>query len=120
MLKKHLCQVDLIMGDLNLEPSREKDLRKLQELSENKSMILKEITTSRFDQLDHILLNCSKFEHYSCTSFMNYVTDHHAIVVRIPKSGNKFNQKHLEKLSCNADKRTFRPKRRPSDWESKT
>ena len=92
MLKKQLCQVDLIMGDLNLEPSRPKDLVKLRELSENKTMILREITTSRFDQLDHVLLNCTKFEHYFSSSFMNFTTDHHAIVVRIPKTGNKFNR----------------------------
>ena len=120
MLKKQLCQVDLIIGDLNLEPSRPKDLVKLRELSENKTMILREITTSRFDQLDHVLLNCTKFEHYFSSSFMNFTTDHHAIVVRIPKTGNKFNTKYLEKLSCNDDLRTFRPKSRPSDWEPRT
>ena len=115
MLKEELKNDDLIMGDLNLEANRGEDLKKLQELCEEKSRILNEITTSRFDQLDHVLLNCRKFEFFFSTSFINFTTDHHAIVARIAKSGNKFNSKYLEKISCNDDIRTFHPKSKQNE-----
>ena len=70
--------------------------------------MLNEITTTRFNQLDHIHLNCKKFSIYFATSFINYTTDHHLLSSRIAKNENKFNPAFLQKLSCyhhNNDKR---------------
>merc|ERR1712215_446381 len=66
-------------------------------------MGLNELTTIRFNQLDHVLLNDEKFPVNFSTSFINHTTDHHTIVVRIAKDGNRFKQSFLEKISLDPD-----------------
>ena len=107
-LKKDLETCDLLMGDFNLDPNRSPDSGKLKTLSSGRSSVLNEITTTRFNQLDHILLNCKKFKNYFVTSFINYTTDHHLLSSRIAKDGNGFNTAFLQKLSCDVDKETKR------------
>ena len=106
ILKNDLSNIDLVMGDLNLDPNRSPDAGKLETLSSGRSSILNEITTTRFNQLDHILLNCKKFKIYFATSFINYTTDHHLLSSRIAKNGNEFNTAFLQKLSFDVDKDT--------------
>ena len=91
---------------MNLDPNRSTDAGKLETLCSRKTKVLSEITTTRFTQLDHILLNCIKFSVYFTTSFINYTTDHHLLSSRIAKEGNTFNSAFLHRLSCNADKET--------------
>ena len=108
MLKKDLLNIDLVMGDLNLDPNRKLDSGKLETLLSGRSSVLNEITTTRFNQIDHIHLNCKKFSIYFATSFINYTTDHHLLSSRIAKNENRFNPAFLQKLSCyrdNNDKR---------------
>ena len=48
---------DCIMGDLNLDPAREEDKIKLQKLcGPERIQILQEHTTTRSNQLDHIIM----------------------------------------------------------------
>ena len=75
LLKKDLSSTDLVMGDLNLDTNRSTDAGKLETLCSRKTKVLSEITTTRFTQLDHILLNCIKFSVYFTTSFINYTTE---------------------------------------------
>ena len=95
------------MGDLNLDPTREEDSQKLKRLQERRTSVLNEVTTTRFNQLDHIHLDLNKFNTFYATSFINYTSDHHLLSLRIPKDGNSFNESHLKKMSFNVDKRTI-------------
>ena len=97
---------DLLMGDLNLDPKREEDLQKLKRLQERRTSVLNEVTTIRFNQLDHIHLDVNKFKTFYSTSFINYTSDHHLLSLRISKDGNSFNESHLKKMSFNVDKET--------------
>ena len=106
ILKKDLFSTDLVMGDLNLDPNRNTDLGKLEALCLKRSKVLRELTTTRFNQLDHVLLNCTRFKVYYTTSFINYTTDHNSLSSRIAKVGNTFSDRFLQKLSCNVDKET--------------
>ena len=60
---KHLIRdfknIDLVMGDLNLDPNREPDSDKLQILCQQRKRVLTEITTTRFNQLGKSL----KYQH---------------------------------------------------------
>ena len=58
VLKKDLEKVDLVMGDLNIDaddPKRIADKKKLDTLCVKRTRILREVTTTRYNQLDHIL-----------------------------------------------------------------
>ena len=94
------------MGDLNLDPTREEDSQKLNRLRERRTSVLNEVTTIRFNQLDHIDLDLNKFNTFYSTSFINYTSDHHLLSLRIAKDGNSFNESHLKKMSFNVDKET--------------
>ena len=61
MLKKDFTSIDLVMGDMNLDPNRSDDLKKLDYLCSERKRVLSEVTTTRFNQLDHVLLNVVKF-----------------------------------------------------------
>ena len=106
MLIKDLERTDLVMGDLNLDPNRSKDLGKLKMLCSERTRVLNEITTKWFNQLDHILLNCKQIQTYFSTSFINHSSDHHTICIRIAIPGNVFKPSFLEKITFNADAET--------------
>ena len=117
ILKKDLEKVDLVMGDLNIDaddPKRIADKKKLDTLCVKRTRILMEVTTTRYNQLDHILLNIEKFPVFYSTSFMNHTTDHHTIITRIAKAGNNKKQSFLKRASFDADEYT-KPKRRKMD-----
>ena len=95
--------VNLIMGDLNLDYTR--DTSKLDKLcGEDKCRILNETTTVNLNQLDHVIIEKSRAKNDTfSTSYYNYTSDHHAIVVRIPDldKGNTFSSEF--KISVNFD-----------------
>ena len=84
-----LRDVDLVMGDLNLDAYRHEDSNKIRILCQKRSKILNEITTIWFNQLDHVLLDCHQFPEYFTTSFRNHTSDHYVITSRLPLLGNK-------------------------------
>ena len=62
------------MGDLNLDaddPKRNLDKKKLETLCVGRTRVLREVTTTRYNQLDHILLNIEKFPVFYSTSFIS-------------------------------------------------
>ena len=124
MLKQDFINTDLVMGDLNLDPNRSSDLKKIDYLcsqSSKRKRVLTEVTTTRFNQLDHVILNVDKFPVNFSTSHHQHTTDHHAIIIRIPRSGNNFKQAFLERISFDMNAYTLHPKRRKleTDFETK-
>ena len=112
-LEECLCQYDL-----NLDAYRTADQQKLEILCQRKSKVLNEITTIRFNQLDHILLDCALFPEYFATSYRNHTTDHHAVVVRIANIGNKKSEAFLQNIRFDQENWTKLPKRKTDDEES--
>ena len=115
MLEKDLLTIHLVLGDLNLDPNRSKDLQKLEKLCQERKRVLTELTTTRNNQLDHVLLNVNKFPVYFCTSFTNHTSDHNCIVCRIAKDKKQFKQAFKEKISFDSDLFTTPSKRRKID-----
>ena len=86
--------MDCIMGDLNLDPVRRSDKEKLQKLCGlDRVMILQEHTTTRSNQLDHIIMKSHFLKKVFATSFFNHSSDHRSISVRIPLNDNDFSDK---------------------------
>jgi len=111
IMKRDFKDFDLIMGDLNLDRQNKEDEKKLSSLIEHRSSVLKEVTTIRLNQLDHILLDCHKYKTHFVTSFINYSTDHHVITARIASEGNDFFEKFQQKRTFDVDKETPKRKR---------
>ena len=105
-LVQELSNVDLIIGDLNLDPKKQEDICKLELLCETRAKVLNEATTIRFNQLDHILLDTTKFSSFFATSYHNYTTDHNCLTVRIGKNDNKLKIPFLQRLSSTPEKTT--------------
>ena len=79
------------MGDLNLDPTVQEQKNKLLIMCEkNKMPLLKEITTKNNVQLDHILGIERKGMKIFTTSFVNFISDHKSVVIRISDSDSKF------------------------------
>ena len=101
---------DCIMGDFNLDPAREEDRKKLQKLCGlGKRRILHEHTTTRSNQLDHIIIHSSISSKVFATSFINLTTDHRTISVRIPLNGNNFSEGFKRDWFFDKEKFTWRP-----------
>ena len=101
---KDIKDLDVLAGDLNLDPERDDDMKKLiMLLANNKIRALNEITTSRFNQLDHILLKKDLYKEYFCTSFLNYTSDHKVITMRLPIHSNLFSDSFKERVSFEKD-----------------
>ena len=80
-----------LMGDLNLDPTIQEQKNKLLIMCEkNKMPLLKEITTKNNVQLDHILGIERKGMKIFTTSFVNFISDHKSVVIRISDSDSKF------------------------------
>ena len=106
VLRNDLCESDLIMGDLNLDARNEEDLLKLDLLCGSRTRILNEITTIRFNQIDHVMLDCTKFKSYFSTSFINYTSDHNTLCIRVAEKGSDFNSSFKQKMSFSNEKET--------------
>ena len=115
-LEKFLKSFDLVMGDLNLDTYREGDLQKIKILCEKKTKVLNEITTVRFNQLDHVLLDCSLFPNFFTTSFRNHTTDHYAPVIRIPVFGNNLTEAFLRDINFDQEHWSRASKRKGSHY----
>ena len=101
---------DCIMGDLNLDPARDEDRKKLHKLCGPKRiMILKEHTTTRSNQLDHIIMHSHLSSKVFATSFINHTSDHRTITFRIPLSGNNFSEHFKRDWFFDKEKFTRRP-----------
>ena len=93
-----------LLGDLNLSPRNEFDLKKIKEICQKKkSLALKEVTrcTSN-NQVDHILVNDKLLKMTYATSFFNFISDHKSIVLRIGSQHNKIRGEILEKVANEA------------------
>ena len=100
----------LIMGDLNLDMARAEDQGKLDRLcGETKRRVLKESTTDKFNQLDHVLLVNDPARHDAfSTSYYNCTSDHKVIVIRIPNvfKDNNLSEKFKQRLHLDQFKYT--------------
>merc|ERR1711894_451472 len=54
---KDIKDLDVVMGDFNLNMEKDEDKRKMDKFLTNKERILHELTTARNNQLDHILIS---------------------------------------------------------------
>ena len=101
---------DCIMGDLNLDPAREEDRSKLHKLcGPDRIRILQEHTTTRSNQLDHIIMKSHLSPQVFATSFINLSTDHRTISVRIPLQDNNFSESFKRDWFFDKEKFTRRP-----------
>ena len=86
------------------------DRKKLQKLCGPKRiMILKEHTTTRSNQLDHIIMHSHLSTKVFATSFINHTSDHRTITFRIPLSGNNFSEHFKRDWFFDKEKFTRRP-----------
>ena len=99
------CKV--IMGDFNLDPNRLGDLKKLDTLcGPDRERHLNEVTTTNFNQLDHVLVDKSLSKQLFSSSFYNPTTDHRTLVARIPIKAKKFSSQYLENVNFDRTKWT--------------
>ena len=112
LLLEILKDVDVLLGDLNLDPIRSDDLRKLKELTvHNHVRVLNEVTTTHFNQLDHIYLDVRLSQAFFASSFRNFSSDHHTITIRLPLFGNEFSDDFLQRTNFNKEQRTVKRRR---------
>ena len=78
-----------ILGDLNLQPDIANQMRLIEVISGDKTMILRSPTTPQKSQLDHILGPESDVHVYA-TSYLNFCSDHYCITLRVPQHGADF------------------------------
>ena len=108
---KYMQDSNIIMGDLNLDPNRDEDHKKLTILiGTSKKRVLHEVTTTRINQLDHILIDATMVNYFG-TSYFNYTTDHKTITLRLPLEGNKLSKKFHQSYYFDNEKWTRKPKR---------
>ena len=88
LYEKTRCSTYLL-GDLNLRPDIPSQKRLIDVISGNKTMILRCSTTSQRNQLDHILGPESDVRAFT-TTYLNFISDHFAITLRIPLLGADF------------------------------
>ena len=101
----------VILGDLNLNATKDEDHKKLTLLmGTSKQRVLHEVTTTRINQLDHILLDNS-ITKYFCTSFINHTSDHKAITIRLPIGNNELSQEFKQKYYFDREKWTKIPRK---------
>ncbi len=80
-----------LMGDLNLDATVHDQKNKLHIICDKlKKPLLKEITTKNGVQLDHILGIERKGVGIFTTSFVNFISDHKYVTIRICNSDSKF------------------------------
>ena len=101
MLKKYQCNTcDVLMGDLNLNPRISYDSDRLKQLcGSNKEIALHEVTTSQKNQLDHILVARNLKGNIYVTSYVNFISDHKSIVLRLGLQKNELKDEIVQSLN---------------------
>ena len=90
-IKQTTANSQYLMGDLNLDPAKHDQKNKLQSICNKvKKSLLNETTTNNKVQLDHILGIEKEGVAIFTTSFVNFISDHKSITIRISGSGSKF------------------------------
>ena len=81
-LQKNTLASDFILGDLNSNPLKPNEKRLIEVIGGQKKMIFRGITTPQKNQLDHILGDESAKSVFA-TSYLNFISDHFAITLRM-------------------------------------
>ena len=88
-LQAKTVDANYLLGDLNLDSNITTQREKISIIcSKYKTLLLNEITTKNNNQLDHIL--GIQQDKVFTTSFMNFVSDHKSIIIRISLCGASF------------------------------
>ena len=89
-INDHFDKCSAVFGDLNLSHRTHEDRAKISVIcGEDKLSILNEIThLSSLNQLDYILVDKSLEDSVFATSFMNFISDHNSITLRIDFGGS--------------------------------
>ena len=98
-IKRKFDACHIILGDLNLSTRNEEDKKKLDLIcGPNKILALKEITRlASSNQLDHIMIERYLTDNCYATSYLNFISDHKSIVVRLNFTSG-FLQQFLQRL----------------------
>ena len=96
-------QSSAILGDLNLNPRIPVEKRHLDNIcGEGKYMALNETTSiNNNNQLDHIIADKNLKPIVYATSYLNFISDHKAITLRLGIDGNELKKDFLQKKSYN-------------------
>ena len=104
-LQEKIDDCQYVLGDFNLSHRLKSDKEKLSNICKpSKCNILNEITRSvSNNQLDYVLANKSLADKSYSTSFMNFISDHNSITVRVPLQQNKFSKMFEMKLNFDSE-----------------
>ena len=107
-LSHYFLNTHIVMADMNLDPRRDEDLKKLRSLCGLKrKRILNENTTTRSNQLDHIFIRNDLAKSAFSTSYINHSSDHRTITVRLPlRSSADFSKDFMKEFHLNNDQWT--------------
>ena len=100
-----------------MDSFKAEDARKLEILCGKRSKALNGVTTTRYNQLDHILLDKKMFPEFLTTSFRNHTSDHHTIVIRIPQFGNAFSDSFMQKINFDSGQWTKNSSRKRNNFD---
>ena len=103
---KQFSDHDCIIGDLNLNPAIvivEQKSKLRMTCGTSKYMALTEITTSKNNQLDHIILEKELSEQTFVTAYNNFASYHKSIVLRICSTKNRLRKEFIEHINFDID-----------------
>ena len=103
-----------LLGDLNLQPDVPNQARLIDVIGGDKTMLLRTHTTPQRSQLDHILGPGSNVNVF-VTSFLNFISDHHAITLRLPLHSSDFvDDDRLKETSDQIEPSSYQPAPTPT------
>ena len=103
-LNQKTLHSDYLIGDINCDPLSPTEENLINVIGGQKKMILREVTTPQRKQLDHIL-GCELEKHVYTTSYLNFVSDHYAITLRMSLTGSNFvDDQRLKRDKSQAEK----------------
>ena len=103
-IQTHIDSSDFVLGDLNLDPKIESDMKKLNDLCSKKKVVhLKRITTTQGNQLDHILVDKNRKDIAVTDAFITFGSDHRIILLRLSNYANDEIKEKEEKTQHTTD-----------------
>ena len=119
-IAQRFIKYDCIIGDLNLNPALREQKEKLEMIcGKDKYLALEEITTIRYNQLDHIILKNDLSNISFSTAYNNFCSDHKSIVLRLATKKTTFLKEFAENVYFDMEKHLKASKRDQSKSERK-